>query len=334
MPWMKKIISLEKPEKLVETALDRAAGRTSGLGDREFLAEKKITTFSNYLLESIDKAIRATPTRESMSAFHFELVKTLESEEKITTIRNHFLTVRRLLAYRRRDAIKTTRASKVGSAKIFRELIGRSASIMKSLGTTIKEFNSLQKNLKELPSIDAKLKTLVLAGYPNVGKTTILKRLTGSKPEIAAYPFTTKKLNVGYFEQKFMKIQVIDTPGLLDRPPRERNSIERKAALALGLLPGIIGFVADCAEQACGLEQQKGLFAALEKEFAKKEFLVFLNKLDISSEEQKKRAKELFAGKNAVEFPEEKAQEIREMLWTILYREEKRKALEEKGWEN
>ncbi|MEM0359915.1 MAG: GTPase [Candidatus Diapherotrites archaeon] len=327
---MRKTVLLESPEKMVKTAADRASKRVLGAYDKKFLTEKKITSFSNFLLEKIDSAIRAIPTRENTSAFHFELIKTIESEEKITIMRNHFITIRKLLSYRKRAAIKATRANKKESGKIFKELMGRSASIMKTLAPTIKAFNSLQKNLKELPSIDAKTKTIVLAGYPNAGKTTILKRLTGSEPEIAPYPFTTKKLNVGVFEHKLMKIQVIDTPGLLDREPEKRNAVERKAVLAMRFLPGITGFVVDCSEQACPMEQQKSLFSKIRREFKEKECIVFLNKLDIASELQKNRAKELFTGENILEFPEEKAVEIREILWKTLYKEERIKALETK----
>ena len=43
------------------------------------------------------------------------------------------------------------------------------------------------------------------------------------------YAFTTKSLFVGHMDHKYLRWQVIDTPGLLDRPLEERNTIEMQA---------------------------------------------------------------------------------------------------------
>ena len=39
---------------------------------------------------------------------------------------------------------------------------------------------------------------VALFGFPNVGKSTLLSKLTPSKPKIANYSFTTKRINMGY----------------------------------------------------------------------------------------------------------------------------------------
>lgn len=40
------------------------------------------------------------------------------------------------------------------------------------------------------------------------------------------YAFTTKSLFVGHMDYRYLRWQVIDTPGILDRPLEERNTIE------------------------------------------------------------------------------------------------------------
>lgn len=321
---MRKAFYLEKPEKLVEIALKKAsrkASRFKGKKDKKSRIEKKAVLFSNYLLERIDRAVVSIPSKEGLNAFHFELLKTIEGEQKINRMRSHFLTVKKLLLKRKRAALKRIRSGKGNAQKDFSELIGRSRSILESLNKTIKELNSLQRKIKELPDIDFKTKTLILAGYPNVGKTTILKRLTGSSPKIAEYPFTTKKLNLGYFEWRHRKIQVIDTPGLLDRALEKRNAIERKAVLALKHLAGLIGFIVDCSEQAIELKEQLALFESIKKAFNEKKIVVLLNKLDIATKEQVMNAKKMFESEEIIEFPEEKSREIREFLGAKLFQE-------------
>jgi len=43
---------------------------------------------------------------------------------------------------------------------------------------------------------------------------------------VQPYAFTTKSLFVGHMDYKYLRWQVIDTPGILDRPLEERNTIE------------------------------------------------------------------------------------------------------------
>lgn len=65
--------------------------------------------------------------------------------------------------------------------------------------------------------IDLKLiSDIGLVGYPNAGKSTLLKALTRAKPKIANFPFTTITPNIGVIEYPDLrKISVADLPGLI-----------------------------------------------------------------------------------------------------------------------
>jgi GTP-binding protein len=54
-----------------------------------------------------------------------------------------------------------------------------------------------------------------LVGYPNVGKSTLLARISNSKPKIANYPFTTITPNLGTLNIGYKKITVADIPGII-----------------------------------------------------------------------------------------------------------------------
>ena len=50
--------------------------------------------------------------------------------------------------------------------------------------------------------------------------------VTRADVDVQPYAFTTKSLFVGHTDYKYLRWQVIDTPGILDRPLEERNTIE------------------------------------------------------------------------------------------------------------
>ena len=75
--------------------------------------------------------------------------------------------------------------------------------------------------------------------------------------EVNHYPFTTKRIHVGHFTFRRLQYQIVDTPGLLDRPMENRNQIEMQAISALEHLGSLVLFLIDDSEDCgTGKEQQ------------------------------------------------------------------------------
>jgi nucleolar GTP-binding protein len=128
-----------------------------------------------------------------------------------------------------------------------------------------------------------------------VGKSSIVKRISSAKSILVQeYPFTTKKLILGHLEiqRRFdsVKLQIMDSPGILDRPLSERNNIEMQAILALRLISDLILFIFD-PTPACGynIESQINLFNEVKRDFIKNKDIqikIIFNKMDLSSQQE------------------------------------------------
>ncbi|KDE55582.1 GTP-binding protein [Methanoculleus sp. MH98A] len=133
-----------------------------------------------------------------------------------------------------------------------RQAVARIASIVHQVEDDLVYLNEARNILRKLPHVNDDDFTVVVAGFPNVGKSSFIRLVSTAEPEIAAYPFTTKGIVVGHREiGKRDRIQFIDTPGVLERPADERNPIERQAVSAIINTADVVLFILDASEH-CG----------------------------------------------------------------------------------
>ena len=160
--------------------------------------------------------------------------------------------------------------------------LGRMATICKRLRDPLVYLEQVRQHLGRLPSIDPNTRTLLICGYPNVGKSSFLRSVTRADVDVQPYAFTTKSLYVGHFDYKYLRFQAIDTPGILDHPLEEMNTIEMQSITAVAHLRSAILYFMDISEQ-CGysVEDQVKLFHSIRPLFANKVVYVVINKIDV-----------------------------------------------------
>ena len=137
-----------------------------------------------------------------------------------------------------------------------------------------------------------------LVGFPNVGKSTLLKTLTSAKPKIGNYEFTTLKPNLGIVEYRDFKSFVIaDIPGIIEGASEGRGlghyflrHIERNSVLLFLL----------SSESDDIVKQYEVLLNELKKynpELLDKQRLIAISKSDLLDEKQTSKIKKNISNK-------------------------------------
>ncbi|WP_126992894.1 GTPase ObgE [Thermosipho globiformans] len=136
-----------------------------------------------------------------------------------------------------------------------------------------------------------------LVGYPNVGKSSFISKISNAKPKIANYPFTTIIPNLGVVTVNELQFVVADIPGLIKGASKGAGlgnvflrHVERCSVIAHIIdISGMEG--RDPVQDYFDIRNELEHFS---NELAQKEEIIIANKIDlISKEELEKRLEEL-----------------------------------------
>ncbi len=285
-----KIPTVPTSEELLNKSYKRAARAKHGkrILDRASkikAEESMLLTAAHILSDNLINIVRKFPSFDTMPPFYLELADVIVGVEEMKMNLSSVQWAGTKINEIARKYVGMMRSA--DDVKVVRKAaFGRISSIVDSVDGNLRFMNDARNKLRKLPEI-GEGPTIVVAGYPNVGKSSFVALVSTARPEIASYPFTTKGLAVGHFEKKRVRYQIIDTPGLLDRPLEERNEIELQAISALKHVGDVMLFIIDPSE-TCGytLDKQMHLLEEIKKEFGIP-MIVAANKTDILKNSEK-----------------------------------------------
>lgn len=283
-----KIPTVLSAEELKDKAFHRASkitiNGTNALDAKKKTTLAKITASGDIIKDTFTGYVDKFPRIEKEEDFFPELVDLVigidQYKKSLGAMNWAANRVERIKTEALRNVRRSKDASVIEHVRI--GFYGRLASIIDQVSDDLDFLQGCKNKFRNLPSIDAKVATVVVAGFPNVGKSKLVTVLSTATPEIAPYPFTTKGIVVGHIEDEWRKFQIIDTPGLLDRELSERNDIEKQAILALRYLTHVILVVLDPSE-TCGysMEKQTALLESIQRGFEGVPIIVAESKNDI-----------------------------------------------------
>jgi nucleolar GTP-binding protein len=262
---LEKIPTVPTADEVMDRSLRRAAAKMKEKKNKERADKEFVMAISASLHARLVKVMQSFPEFEELPPFYRDLVDALYGIERLKMALGGVgwaaKNVKRIGAEMGREVRRSTETRGVR-----KRAVARLSSVVHRAEKDLLFLNEVRNTLRALPVLRDEF-TVVVAGYPNVGKSSFIRLVSSADPQVASYPFTTKGIIVGHRKEGRSGVQFVDTPGILDRPPEDRSSIERQAVSALMHAAHAILFILDPSEM-CGypfdrqlalLEEVKGM---------------------------------------------------------------------------
>ncbi|KAL2510208.1 Nucleolar GTP-binding protein 1 [Forsythia ovata] len=252
---------------------------------RQFYMRKVKYTQQNFH-DKLSTIIEEFPRLDDIHPFYGDLLHVLYNKDHYKLALGQINTARNLIGKIAKDYVKLLKYGdslyRCKSLKV--AALGRMCTVIKRVGPSLAYLEQIRQHMARLPSIDPNTRTILICGYPNVGKSSFINKITRADVDVQPYAFTTKSLFVGHTDYKYLRYQVIDTPGILDRPFEDRNIIEMCSITALAHLRASVLFFLDISG-SCGysVAQQAALFHSIKSLFMNKPLIIVCNKTDLQA---------------------------------------------------
>ena len=197
------------------------------------IEERRVVTSCQVIKDKLKSILDAVPEIESMHPFYQDYIDITVGVDDMKQALGGLNWAYGIITQLEKEyGAKIRKNPSERATAIQKQAYGRIASVVNKIKPNLDFLDFAKQNLRNMPTIDFDATTIVIAGFPNVGKSTLLTQLSSADPQVANYPFTTKGIQIGHTEMRWKHIQIIDTPGLLDRPVLEMNDIEMNAIVA------------------------------------------------------------------------------------------------------
>ena len=287
----KNIPIIPKVNELIDTILSRTQSKTPTVTHpgykitriRKFYM-RKVRFTEDTIVEKLEGIVKGFPKLDDIHPFYADMINILYDKDHYKLALGTVNTAKSICQKIASDYVKLLKYgdSLYRCKQLKVAALGRMMTTLKKLGSSFNYLEEVRKHLSRFPSIDPMERTLILAGFPNVGKSSFMNKITYADSEVQAYHFTTQSLFVGHTYYKNIRWQVIDTPGILDRTLEQRNIIEMQTITALAHLDACILYFIDVSEN-CGysIAQQVSLFDSIRPLFKNKPLVIIANKTDL-----------------------------------------------------
>lgn len=289
-----KLPHIPTPDEIIDKAFNRASKAASKVRSSKLhprvkgrrIEEVRVETACDIITSTFNGIVVGTPIIEELPEFYQDYIDIVVGVDQYKhSLGAVFWALGVVKQIQSQYTSRIRKSDSLSAIPIRKEAYGRIVSVVKRIEDELDFLDFAKRELKHMPNINFDAVRVVIAGFPNVGKSTLLNNITDASPKVANYPFTTQGLQIGNYELGYKQYQIIDTPGLLDRSINDMNEIELNAIAALEHLGNIIIYIFDPSETSGFLmENQYLLYAEIKKVFETQMICLF-NKIDLLEDE-------------------------------------------------
>ena len=246
---------------------------------------RRIDTVYHVLSEKLS-CVKNMPPVKSLHPFYQEILSIEVDLDEYEYARRGILIALKVLkrVWRKYRAGLLTKTDLHEMAVTRKQAVGRMLSLFKRRNKQLLLLEKARLTLIQCPTVYND-PTIVVAGAPNVGKSTLTRLLSSARTKVAPYPFTTRTVIIGHrILSNGVRVQIIDTPGILDRPLDQMTEVERRAVAALRTLAHALIFILDPSPEAyCDVVSQLRILAQAETicSVPRDKLLILVNKADL-----------------------------------------------------
>jgi len=246
--------------ELIDIALSKTNRKTPTVVRSTFQIQRirsfyirKVQFSASEFMTRLDKIVKNFPVLDNIHPFYSDIINILYDRDHYKMALGQLNTVKHKIELILKNHV---RLLKFGDTlyrckELKKAALGKMATTIKKLSEPLKYLEEVRQHISRLPSIDTTARTIVIAGFPNIGKSSFMNKISKAHVDVKPYAFTTTSLYVGHFDYKDLKWQVLDTPGILDHQLSERNAVEMQTITALAHLKSAVLFFIDLSE-SCG----------------------------------------------------------------------------------
>ena len=288
---LQEIPTIATAEELVDRALRRASKVEESVRNADYRARltavRKIHSVADNIANPLQTYVKAFPSFDNIHSFDRSIIDLTVGVDKLRKALGGVDWARKEVLMIATKYVPKARARKSAdnTMKIMSEAYAKMTNVVRQVEKNLNFLISARSIFRNLPNVDTENPLAVFAGAPNVGKSSLIRAVSSGKPEVKSYPFTTKGVSLGHIKVKYDIIQVMDTPGLLDRPDSDRNDMEKQGIAALDHLEPIIVFLTDLSgTSGYSMEIQKSLHDELKDRYSDYPWIDVYSKSDLEPE--------------------------------------------------
>ena len=147
---------------------------------------RKVKYTAETIHEKLSFIIDGFPKLNDIHPFFSDLINVLYDKDHYKLALGHVHSCRNLVDNIAKDYVRLMKyGDSLYRCKMLKKAaLGRMCTILKKLASSLSYLEEVRKHLARLPSINPFERTLLITGYPNVGKSSFINKITNANVEV------------------------------------------------------------------------------------------------------------------------------------------------------